>query len=98
MDHLTRAKGVSQLDLMSASARGCATPKHLRPSGHREHPGSPGCHEESKAWMVKVNSLTLSAFPFRLKQTVVSVARPTNISATNRSQTQRWQAGTHHLM
>ena len=33
--------------------------------------------------MVKVNWLTLSASPRRLKYTVVSVARPTNTSATD---------------
>ena len=45
-------------------------------------PGSPGCHEESEARIVKVNLLTFSIFPRRLKWTVVSVARPTKTSAT----------------
>ena len=35
-------------------------------TGNRERPGSPGCHEESEARMVKVNVLTLSASPRRL--------------------------------
>ena len=55
---------------------------HTLPFGNRGRPGSPGCHEESEARMVKVNLLTLSASPRRLKSTVVSVARPTNTSAT----------------
>ena len=33
---------------------------------------------------MKVNLLTLSASPHRLKYTVVSVARPTNTSATSK--------------
>ena len=32
-----------------------------------QRPGSPGCHEESEARMVKLNLLTLSALPRRLK-------------------------------
>ena len=38
------------------------TPENVRNGGS---PGSPGCHEESEARMVKGNVLTLSAFPRR---------------------------------
>ena len=37
------------------------------PLGNGGRPGSPGCHEESEARMVKVNLLSLSAPPRRLE-------------------------------
>ena len=63
-------------------ARTCSGPlfSSVKPYSHTRS----GCHEESEARIAKVNLLTLSAPPRRVKETVVSVARPTNTSATNR--------------
>ena len=83
--HLLKVPDHFKLQILNPTHSGTWTRicSSTRSAGNRGRPGSPGRHEESETLMVKVNWLTWSASPRRLKWTVITVASHTNTSATN---------------